>query len=164
MHFSITDVPVWWRSDIPGELLTFHNVLVKCVKNHDGKNKEIDIDNIFNRNLVVGSDILNKSASFFTDFRIQDDGSTRLLLLNNDLEDEDLGIVIQKLLEIEQYRMMMLLGLPICRDVNKKVATINQELHIISEEINKPELKEKDLIQRLSYLLKKLEIFLLSLN
>jgi len=150
-NFPIFDVPSWWRTEIAGELLSFINLAIE-----ENQRSLSDIEVVFKRNKVVGSHVMNEGASVYTDYRIHEDGSTRILLRNRFLREEDLGIVVQRILEIEQYRMMMLLGVPISKDITNSVLTINKELQTTAEKINEQDMKEyKDVFNNLTILLKK---------
>ena len=55
------------------------------------------------------------SAHVCSDFRLHGDGSTRVVLFNQDLNAPRLGRMVRRIYEIETYRAMALLGLPEAR-------------------------------------------------
>ena len=66
-------------------------------------------------NPIIGAKVTGGAASVFTDFRIHVDGFSRFLIINHDLRSEQAGRLIQRLFEIEVYRVMALLAFPIAR-------------------------------------------------
>lgn len=65
----------------------------------------------FGSNLLVGSTAL-ESARLWTDFAIAPDGFGRFVVQDLGLHHQQSGRLVQRVLEIETYRMMALLGLP----------------------------------------------------
>lgn len=55
------------------------------------------------------------AAQVCSDFRVQDDQTSRILLFNKDLNAYRLGRMVRRIYEIETYRSMALLGLPEAR-------------------------------------------------
>jgi uncharacterized membrane-anchored protein len=66
---------------------------------------------IFEGNTLVGSRVLH-GAEIWTDFLIQSDGFSRFVIRDVGLREQQAGRLAQRVLEIETYRMMALLGLP----------------------------------------------------
>src|SRR4051794_27581728 len=66
---------------------------------------------IFDGNMLVGSHTL-QGGEIWTDFLIQSDGFSRFVVRDVGLREQQAGRLIQRVLEIETYRMMALLGLP----------------------------------------------------
>ena len=74
-------------------------------------------------------------AEIVTDFRQDDDGLTRILILDHGLTPIRLGALAQRLLEIETYRTLALFGIPLTqqlgphlRDIEKRLAAITEEM------------------------------------
>jgi uncharacterized membrane-anchored protein len=87
----------------------------------------------FGDTTVVGSRIGDGAASVFTDFRIGADGCSRFLVLDHALGDRQAGRYVQRLLEIETYRMMALLAFPLARDVGATLTAAEARLARITE-------------------------------
>ncbi|MCS6920746.1 MAG: DUF3422 domain-containing protein [Elioraea sp.] len=80
---------------------------------------------------VVGSTVGDGDGVVFADFRIREDGFTRMLLYANRLTPGRLGRMAQRLLEIETYRMAALLGLPPAREATPKLSAFERRLDAI---------------------------------
>lgn len=63
-----------------------------------------------------------------TDFRQDGDGLTRILLVNRGMGDSQTGALAQRLIEVETYRTLALLGLPMAISLSPDVRRIEQEL------------------------------------
>ena len=78
---------------------------------------------------MVGSRVSGGAGAIYTDFAIHPDGFSRMLLLAGaDLSPRRLGRLVQRVLEIETYRMAALLGLPAARKAAAVLATAEREL------------------------------------
>jgi len=80
---------------------------------------------------VVGSTVGDGDGVVFADFRIRDDGFTRMLLYAHRLTPGRLGRMAQRLLEIETYRMAALLGLPPARAAIPRLSAFERRLDAI---------------------------------
>ena len=63
----------------------------------------------------------NGSAAILTDFRQDEDGLTQILILARDLTPARAGALAQRLLEIETYRTLALLSLPLTRSMTSEL-------------------------------------------
>jgi uncharacterized membrane-anchored protein len=71
----------------------------------------------------------------WTDFRIGPDGYTRMLVQDHGLSPLRLGRVIRRIHEIETYRMMALLALPMARKVQGELAGLERALSKVTEDM-----------------------------
>lgn len=84
---------------------------------------------------VVGGAVAEGRGWGYTDFRIREDGFTRFLLLNREMGLGQAGRMVQRLLEIETYRMMALLAFPVARKAAPDLGAMESELAAIVERI-----------------------------
>ena len=61
---------------------------------------------------VAGANISSQGAELYASFDIDEGGYSRLALLNKTIADYRMGRVIQRIIELETYRLMALLSLP----------------------------------------------------
>jgi uncharacterized membrane-anchored protein len=124
-----------WLTALGGELLVATRV--KMLKGLP--DDVIDIDAIardyFAGNVIVGSKLGGGVASAFTDFRIHPDGYGRLLVFDNGMQPRQAGRMVQRLLEVDTYRMMALLALPVARNLWPVIEGFEQVLAKLSNEI-----------------------------
>lgn len=85
---------------------------------------------------ILGGAIAEGNAWAYTDLRIRDDGFTRFLVLNRAMGPGQAGRMVQRLLEIETYRMMALLAFPVARGCASRLGEMESELRSLVERIS----------------------------
>jgi uncharacterized membrane-anchored protein len=65
----------------------------------------------------VGSTLAGGAGIALTDFRIHSDRFGRLLVTNHSMTPRQTGRMVQRLVEIDTYRMMALLAFPVAREL-----------------------------------------------
>jgi uncharacterized membrane-anchored protein len=116
-------LPAEWVAELPGERLTAcHIALVQSPPDAD------QLATLFGTDLYVGARFADGEAQGWTDFRIHGDGWSRILLLDMGIGERSAGRMVQRLVEIEEYRMLALLSLPIARGVAPRLSEIERAL------------------------------------
>ena len=111
-------VPADWLATLPGETMVAAQVAVAKAA---GQLPAVwEIAHSFADNPIVGAAVASGAAYVFTDFRVHADRMSRFLLLDRGLGRYRAGRAVQRLLEIETYRMMALLALPVARRVSAR--------------------------------------------
>lgn len=82
---------------------------------------------------VVASSVGDGAAEIWTDFRLDAAGFGRMLLINHSLTAGRAGRMVQRLLEIETYRLMALLGLGMTRRAGATLASLEGRLKTLIE-------------------------------
>ena len=82
---------------------------------------------VFEGSMLVGSQTL-QGGEVWTDFLIQSDGFSRFVVRDAGLREQQAGRLVQRVLEIETYRMMALLGLPHAQYAAPVLNAIENEL------------------------------------
>lgn len=103
-----------WLSGIPGQLMVATHVELRSTD-------EITPDSVLasltpTGRTMVAARVADSAACVFTDFKI-DNGFSRFLVLDASMTQRQAGRTVQRLVEIETYRMMSLLGLPVAKEV-----------------------------------------------
>jgi len=104
-----------WVSSIPGKLIVATHIELRSTADLSPESVFAGLSPKSGRQMVV-SRIANGAAWVFTDFMF-DNGFSRFLLLDESLAGRQPGRAVQRLFEIETYRMMALLGLPVATEV-----------------------------------------------
>jgi uncharacterized membrane-anchored protein len=74
-------------------------------------------DRFFDGMPLIGASIGAHAAIALTDFRIHADGFSRVLVLDRDMTARQSGRMVQRLLEIDTYRILALMALPVARSL-----------------------------------------------
>ncbi len=87
-----------------------------------------DVAEEFGNTYLVGAKIAGGNGIVLTDLMIHADDFSRMLLMDVKLGKRQGGRTVQRLLEIETYRMMALLGLPVARRTAAMLTNAEREL------------------------------------
>lgn len=119
-------VPEHWIAELRGELLAASHlslvpakVLSECTEQPSA---------YFDQRSLAGSRCAGGAATIWTDFQPQADGFTRFLVLDHHLQPAQAGRLIQRLTEIETYRLMVLLALPTMRRIRPDITRMENSL------------------------------------
>ncbi len=151
----IKQLPDKWLQGLPGELLTATNIAI-IEDQSPPKNYETLSDNIFDGNVLIGSSLAGL-ATALTDFRIKDDGFSRLWIANHGMKPWQAGRMVQRLLEIDTYRMMALLALPVAKQMSPLIGDSEKELVAITKSLSETSENESILLERLTRLQAQIE-------
>jgi uncharacterized membrane-anchored protein len=149
---ALSLVPPEWIKSLPGTVLVAaHAALV--AQPHVMPDFETLAEEHFGGNVLVGSVIAGGLATAVTDFRIARDGFSRLLVFDRGMTPRQAGRMVQRLFEIDSYRMLALLALPIARQHAPDVTGWERELAEITNALpNADEQSEPILLDRLTRL------------
>jgi len=81
----------------------------------------------------AGSHIGGGDATVWSDFRLSEQGYSRILLVNRALNAYRLGRMIRRLLEIETYRMLASLALPTAQEIGGTLQELDRSLIHLAE-------------------------------
>ena len=145
-------IPNEWMDEITGYLLI--GVQAQVIRMDDWRDRFDDISaTYFDGNVLIGSVVADDRAVALTDLRIHADGMSRILLINEAMGEQQTGRVMQRLLEIETYRMMSLLALPVAHQLAPVLDESEEELTLIGEALVDAEMnQEQALLERLTRL------------
>ena len=148
---AISLVPQDWLRQLQGQTIAaIHANVVRGVKAPDLIKTS---ETYFNGNPIIGSMISGGTGRAYTDFRIHADGFGRLLLCDHHMTPRQAGRLVQRLFEIDTYRMMALLALPVARKLTPLLTTAENELsEVLSAMQTAGEAEEPQLLDRLTKL------------
>lgn len=107
---------------------------------------------------LVGSVIAGGLATALTDFRIGDDGYSRLLLVDHGMTAAQAGRAVQALFEVDTYRLLALLAFPVARSLSPQLARDERELSAIAAQlVSSDKALEPVLLDRLTRLQAEIE-------
>lgn len=129
---AVRDLPADWLASMAGQWIVGLHVLVTHAGESDG---EALARALLDENSLVGAGISDGQAHVYTDFRLHADGYARQLLCVEAMNPRRLGRTVQRLLEVETYRMMALLGLPVAREVAATLGDAERDLAQVAAEI-----------------------------
>jgi len=90
---------------------------------------------VFDKTSLALVAVKGSSGAVASDFRLDDDGFTRILVCIERPTPERLGALVQRVLELETYRTLALLGLPAALELAPQVDRIERRLGEVLEEM-----------------------------
>ncbi len=154
---AISHVPQEWIETLPGEVIVATHIAIESKERPQRGLKALS--QLFASNTVIGSEVAAGNAVVWTDNQIHSDGFGRILIHDVDLRSRQTGRLVQRLLEIESYRMLAMLPVPIMRSYIPKLARFDRRLAELTENsINLESLEdEQHLLNELTQLAAEIE-------
>ena len=103
------------------------------------KDKTIAFERMFDRASLAVAENSDGHALFATDFQADPSGFVRILVLDRGLGAERAGALVQRIVELETYRTLALLGLPEAQRLSPSIARTEQRLVEVTEEMRRSE-------------------------
>ena len=153
---ALEQVPVDWLSQLPGKIIVAAHASIIEASETSVSNTQ-SISSFFSGNPIVGAEVTGGAARAYTDFKIHADGFSRFLILNHHLKSGQSGRLLQRLFEIEVYRVMALLAFPIARQLLPELNTADQQLLTITTAMAQPNSNDAELLDELTILAAQVE-------
>jgi len=128
---AISLVPEEWLASLPGELLSATHIALD--DRSRPKRSLTELADLFVTDTIIGSKVAAGSASVWSDNQIHDDGFGRILIHDETLRNRQAGRLVQRLLEIETYRILAMLPVPVIRQMMLQLAHFDQRLATLTE-------------------------------
>ncbi|WP_426417395.1 DUF3422 family protein [Aestuariirhabdus sp. LZHN29] len=150
---AIDGAPREWLEAIGGEVVTaLHGVIEKS-----NADTAIDSDalceELFDGERAIGSFAMERRAMVCTSFRLHRGGFGRFYIANYSLSPQRTGRLLQRILEIESYRVMALLSLPLARGISPRLALLDARVTEITSRLAEKEgdpLEDRQLLESIS--------------
>jgi uncharacterized membrane-anchored protein len=151
----LAHLPQAWIVGLHGRVMAAAHVVLER-----GAADPAGLQQVFEGSMLVGSRVM-QGGEAWTDFAIQSDGFSRFVLRDVDMRAQQAGRLAQRMLEIETYRMMALLGLPAARAVAAALDAIEAELATLAAAMvdaeSRAEAGDQALLEQITRLAARLE-------
>ncbi len=134
-------LPAAWIDGIPGEIIS--KVLLTLIKTEEQPYSRAELETRFGSEVITGNYVTFKCAVVWTDFNLVGDDFSRYLVQDFNLTPRRTGRMVQRLIEIDTYRMMALLSLPLARQSIPEIDEQDRRLTAFIERLN----EERDLAE-----------------
>jgi len=122
-----------WVDGLPGQAISATHLAIESAdmpeRGMDGVAAHLSDDRL------VGSEIVDGGARYWTDYDIHPDGFGRVLVRNNTLDPRQMGRILRRLLEIETYRAMAMLAFPAAKAALPMISSAEKTLSDIVEQL-----------------------------
>jgi uncharacterized membrane-anchored protein len=151
---AMADVPQDWLAAMPGHWLVGLHMLVRSDKGAEAHPRiQQLVRRTLNEDSLLGASVMDRDAEVYTDLQLAADGFARFIVVADGMSPRRLGRGLQRLLEIETYRMMALLGLPMAREVGASLVHAERDLAHVAELIRSAQRhQEPELLRQLTLL------------
>ena len=123
---AVASLPDRWVAELPGKrLIAIHTHILA---ESSAPPSDADLKKYFGHEEIACSSVNQNKATVWTDFRIGADGYTRILIHDRGLSPMRMGRLTRRLHELETYRMMALLGLPLARHLQRELGPLEKAL------------------------------------
>ena len=148
---AIAAVPADWLKSLPGQLMVATHVAL--LPQDAGEAETLAMARRLFPGVLAGSAVSGGAAAAFADFRVRPDGFSRVLVQDRSMTPAQAGRVVQRLLEIDTYRMLALLALPIAQALAPEIARSEREVaDVTAAMVTASEQDEPVLLKRLARL------------
>lgn len=127
-------LPEGWLAALPGHTIFAAHAKVVPAEGPVPPDAEM-LGQHFGEHVVVGARVGDDAAWAFTDFKIHADGFARFLVIDRGLTPRQAGRTLQRLFEIEAYRTLALLALPIAQEQLPRIGEIERTLAALIDDI-----------------------------
>ncbi len=134
LHPVIEFVPQDWVQNMPGQVM--NAVHLELEDENAPVRNQIEMARYFEGNTYIGCEVSGGAALMWTDMRVHNDRYMRVLMRNVSMPERQAGRVVQRILEVETYRMMALLGLPLAREASPRIKIIDESLAVIASKMS----------------------------
>lgn len=123
---ALTLLPSDWLEKIPGLLVAGLHLEVHAADDEPLDREELA--DCFEGHRLVSGRLVEGAATLWSAFRLHGDGCGRILLHNHGLNENQTGRLILRVLELETYRLMALLGAQPARELAPVLRQLDQQL------------------------------------
>ncbi|MEO0411346.1 MAG: DUF3422 domain-containing protein [Pseudomonadota bacterium] len=151
LSYSPLDLlPVNWVNDISGTLLCATRILVVAGTLDDMVHDRAK--DVLGEAQFTASSMRGGAAYVAADFRLHGDGFTRMFVIDSSGNDTVRGRLVQRLLELDMYRLAALLALPLAQAAQPELTQHEATLASLLETMTAPpdDTRDRDVLQRLS--------------
>ncbi len=127
---ALSALPEGWMAGLPGRVIVATHVELRPAG--EAPQEELEAESSPGGHSLVASLAADGAAWVASDFRLRD-GWGRFLVLDESMTRRQAGRTVQRVLEIETYRMMALLAFPAAKEVSALLSRAEQELAALME-------------------------------
>lgn len=156
---GISPLPQGWLDQLAGTVVgAFHIEVRPSVE--DARSELAFMRKYFEGMRLIGSSPQEGAARVLGSFQLHSDNFGRFMVLNREMSNSQLGRLVQRLMEIETYRLMSLLALPLARDITPRLNDMDQKLATITQSLADNEsLDEQALLAELTHIAARIEAY-----
>lgn len=157
-HTAIDLLPADWLKQLPGQMIAaFHLVIDHQHLSYEHK----DLARYFEGHPLMISSAYDDNARIYTAFKLHGDGFSRFIVRNFHLNDTQLGQLVRRLTDMETYRLLALMALPLAKKIAPQLVDMDKQLGDILTVVTNEETtnSERELLEKLTRIEAALEAY-----
>jgi uncharacterized membrane-anchored protein len=139
-------IPAAWLASVSGKTLAAIHLTIRDHRLMVPDLRDIAVE--FADSYLVGARVSSGAAIVLTDFRVHEDGFSRVLVMDTKMGKRQGGRIVQRMFEIETYRMACLLALPVAREVSTVVTKAEIELAEMTTMLARADVRDEPALLR----------------
>jgi len=157
-HAAIDLLPADWLSKLPGQMVSAFHLLLDDQRLDYA---ETALNRYFEGHRVVISQVKGGKARVFTAFKLHGDGYGRFIIRDLGLNPSQMGQLVRRVLELETYRLLALISLPIAKRIAPQMVEMDHNLAKLLKLVTNLESirEERDLLEKLTGIEAQLETY-----
>lgn len=148
----LSRLPIDWLAGLDGRIINAVHIAIEA--SETAERSRDDIQDIFEGHRLIGSRVVDGGAAIWSAFRSHADMFGRIYVRNQTLTEPQMGRLIQRILEIEDFRMLAMLSFPVARDMRQQLTEAEAILRSVTESLSgaEPGARVQTLLIRLGQL------------
>ena len=122
---AIDLLPANWMRQLPGQIIAaFHIIIDNQQLNYDSNS----LVRNFEGQAIMQSSAYAGKAQILTAFKLHGDGHGRFIICNKGMSSSQTGRLTRRLMDLETYRLLSLLSLPIAKRIGPQLLDMDKQL------------------------------------
>lgn len=156
---GISSLPEGWLEQLDGTIVGAFHIEVRPSE-EDARSELAFMRKYFEGMRLIGSSPQEGAARVLGSFQLHSDHFGRFMVLNHKMSNSQLGRLVQRLMEIETYRLMSLLALPLAREITPSLNDMDHKLATITQSLADNEsLDEQQILAELTHIAARIEAY-----
>ncbi len=155
---AIDLLPANWTQKLPGEVLTAFHIAIDTGQLSYDQNS---LSRYFEGHQVIASNLFGNKAQIYTAFKLHGDHYGRFIIRHDNLSISELGQLNRRLTDLETYRLLTLIALPIAKKIAPQLLDMDRQLADILSVVTDldADQSERGLLENLSKIEAQLESY-----
>lgn len=153
---AIDYVPSNWFEKMPGQVIAAVHLVIESENIFESQTHKVE--QFFDNMPLIASAPVHSLAKVWSSFKLHEDGFGRFLIYQQDLSTAQLGRLAQQLLQLDTYRLMATMGLPLAQEINSELNQLDIQLQQVTTSIALGcEKSDRELLTQVSKIAAKVE-------
>jgi len=157
-YTAIDLLPADWMRQLPGQIIAAFHIII------DNQQLEYNANSLahsFEGHSVMRSSAYAGKAQIYTAFKLHGDGYGRFIICNQGISKLQTGRLTRRLMDLETYRLLSLLSLPIAKRIAPQLLDMDKQLAEILTVVAKLDTasSERQLLEKLTKIEAQLETY-----